>query len=131
MNQKSADKTDMKYRPSAEYRFWLYDPEGDGMVYFRDQTERDRWAAVALDGYLDDGWIDEVQLLAAGEVTHFAQVLNKQERPADEFLDEDLCDGDGIEWPEGVKWRGDYTLAPIAETVPVAHTPLISHLINS
>jgi len=98
------EKLDMKHRPSAEYRYWLYDPEGDGMVYFRTQTERDKQAARAIDAYLDDGWADEVELVAAGELTHFAQVLDKQMRPADEDLDEDWYDGECTAWPEGMDW---------------------------
>ncbi len=107
------EKLDMKYRPSAEYRYWLYDPEGDGMVYFRTQADRDKQAATAIDAYLDDGWAEEVELVAAGELTHFAQVLDKTMRPADEDLDEEQRDGAGCEWPEGMAWRGNYEMAPL------------------
>lgn len=30
-----------KYNATYEYRFWLYDPEGDGITYWRDKDERD------------------------------------------------------------------------------------------
>ena len=95
----NVEKIDMKHRPSAEYRYWLYDPEGDGMVYFRTPAERDKQAARAIDAYLDDGWADEVELVAAGELTHFAQVTDKRMRPADEDLDDEMRDSEGIEWP--------------------------------
>lgn len=107
------DKIDMKHRPSAEYRYWLYDPEGDGMVYFRSAAERDKRASAVIESYLDEEWAEEVELVAAGELTHFAQLIDRQLRPADEDLDEDMCDGEGTSWPEGMAWRGNYTLAPL------------------
>ncbi len=78
------DKIDMKHRPSAEYRYWLYDPEGDGMVYFRSAAERDKRASAVIESYLDEEWAEEVELVAAGELTHFAQLIDRQLRPADE-----------------------------------------------
>lgn len=108
------EKIDKKYRPSAEYRYWLYDPEGDGMIYFREIAERDKQAKIALDRYLDcDEWADEVELVAAGELTHFAQALDKEMRPADEDLDEEQCDYEGREWPDGMEWRGNYVMAQL------------------
>ena len=109
----NVEKIDMKHRPSAEYRYWLYDPEGDGMVYFRTPAERDKQAARAIDAYLGDGWADEVELVAAGELTHFAQVTDKRMRPADEDLDDEMRDSEGIEWPDGMAWRGNYEMAPL------------------
>ena len=98
------------YRPTAEYRYWLYDPEGDGMTYYRTAEARNAAAEQAIGCYLEDGWAPEVEFVSAGEVTHCAQVLDKTMRPAAEDLDEDGCDGDGMPWPEGMDWRGNYAL---------------------
>ena len=50
---------------------------------------------------------------AAGELTHFAQVTDKRMRPADEDLDDEMRDSEGIEWPDGMAWRGNYEMAPL------------------
>lgn len=101
---------DVKYRPHSEYRFWLYDPQGDGMAYYRTQEARDEAAKRAIDAYMDDGWDEEVEYVVAGEVTHSAQCLNKRNRPDD--LDESGCDGEGTYWGE-FKWIGSYKLEPL------------------
>ena len=89
-------KATMRSFPSAEYRYFLYEPEGDGMVYFSTESDRDEYAGSALQGYLDEEWSEEIEFIAAGELTHFPQVLDKKMRPTDDELDECLLDGDGI-----------------------------------
>lgn len=101
---------DFKHSPSAEYRFWLYDPEGNGMAYYWSKEKRDADANEAIQNYLDESWSYEVESVCAGEVTHIAQVLDKQMRPDD--LDEDGCDEEEYHWGD-VAWRGNYTLEPL------------------
>lgn len=108
-----AEEFDRKYRPSPEYRFWLFDPEGHGLTFYRTAKERDEAAKVCIDGYLDESWAEETDLICAGEVTHTAQVLNKTMRPPAEELDECGCDGKGNYWDTDVAWRGNYTLEPL------------------
>jgi hypothetical protein len=110
----STKKFDRKYRPHPEYRFWLYDPEGDGMTFYRTADERDEAGKSCIDDYLDDCWCDQVEYVCAGEVTHAAHVLNKTMRPADDELDEEGCDGEGNYWEPDMAWRGTYKLEPIA-----------------
>ena len=105
--------SDKRYKPTNEYRYWLYEPEGDGMTYYRTREERDIEAQKAIECYLDDEWSTDVEFVSAGEVTHYAQVTEKIRRPADEDIDEEGGDGDGMDWPEGMDWRGNYTLAPL------------------
>lgn len=105
-------KRENSYFPSSEYRYWLYDPEGDGMVYFNSVAARDKNAESCVQGYLDYAWDETVENIACGEVTHFAQCLNKQLRPDD--IDEDGCDEEGIYWPEEMAWRGNYKMEPIS-----------------
>ncbi len=107
------EKPDIRYCPSSDYRFWLYDPEGDGMVYFRSQEARDLAGQQAIEKYLGDGWDSEVERVAAGVLTHFAQVLDKTMRPASEDIGEDGCDANGVSWPDEMDWRGNYTLASL------------------
>jgi hypothetical protein len=105
-------KFDVKYHPHPEYRFWLFDPDGDGMTFYRTAAERDEAAELTIAAYLDDGcWSEEVERVCAGEVTHTAQVLNKTMRPDD--LDEEGFDGEGTYWEPDMEWRGNYKLEPI------------------
>lgn len=110
MDLPTRKRLDVKYRPSAEYRYWLYDREGDEMTYYRTPEARDEAAASAIEAYLDESWDDSVEYVAAGEVTHSAQMLDQKERPDD--LDEAGCDGEGTYWGD-FEWMGTYTLAPL------------------
>jgi len=105
-------KQDSKWYPTAEYRFFLYDPEGDRMQYFKSLEERDAAAENAVAAYLDDGWSEEVEQVACGEVTHFAQCLDKTMRPPQEELDADGCDHEGNSWSD-FEWRGNYKMEPV------------------
>lgn len=100
-----------KSKPHPDYRFWLNDPEEGGIVYYRTCEDRDAAAKTQIEAYLNDGWSEDVEYVSAGEVTHFAQCLNKEMRPDD--LDEDGCDEDGEDWSDGAEWRGWYKLEPI------------------
>jgi len=99
--------------PSADRRFWLYDPEGDGMTYYRTREARDADAAEAIKGYnlINEGWMEEVEFVAAGELTHFAQCLDKKHRP--ETLDEEGLDEDGTWWDADWEWMGNYAMEPL------------------
>lgn len=99
--------------PSTTRRFWLYDPEGDGMTYYRTRDARDVDAAEAIKSYSHpvEGWPEEVEFVAAGEVTHFAQCLDREYRP--DNLDDEGCDEDGVWWDADVEWMGNYAMEPL------------------
>lgn len=101
-------------KPSSEYRFYLYDPEGEGMIYFKSAEKRDAFAESLLADYKDteSGWWEEIEYASRGEVTEFPQVLDKKPRPPEHELDEDQCDSDGVYWPDELEWRGNYTWEP-------------------
>lgn len=101
-----------KHKGSAEHRFWLFDPEGDGMQFFPTVEERNAASKEAIQAYLDDGWSEEVGNVIAGEVTHLTTATNVVRRP--ETLDEDDHDEDGEYWPEGADFKCDYELVAIA-----------------
>ena len=104
---------DMKHEPHADYKYWLYVPEGDGMTYYRTREDRDKAGEEAIASYLDvDGWADGLEYVAAGEVTHSAQCLNIKGRPKN--LDADGCDSDGIYWGE-CESMGNYALEPLTK----------------
>jgi hypothetical protein len=101
-----------QYEPDAEYRFFIYDPEGDGFIYFRTVEERDAHQGMVIDGYLDEGWDESVEQVVAGEVTHSAQQVGREERPPEEQLDEEGCDGEGTYWGD-FSYKCNYALLPI------------------
>jgi hypothetical protein len=97
------EKRIVKYHPHPDYRYWLYDPEGDGMTYYRTQEDRDNAGKQAVEMYLSDGeWDDQVERVTAGMVTHYAQLINKEQQP--DNLENEGCDD----------WIGDYALKSIA-----------------
>lgn len=60
-------------KPSPNYRFFMFDPEGDGLLFFRTEEERDAVADVRIQQYLaDDGWLESVEDVFTGYVTGHA-----------------------------------------------------------
>ena len=113
-------KYDIKYAPSPEYRFWVYDCNGDGMSYFKDAHQRDCYAEEVVEHYLDeDGWSEDVTGCCCGEVTAFAQQVDVHKRPPDSEteddggVDEEGCDGEGRYWPPDVTEICNYKMLPI------------------
>jgi hypothetical protein len=98
-------KIDTSRKASSVYRFWLNDPEGDGLTYYRTKEDRDAEAERVIDTYLDDGWSEEVEWVVGGEVTHVAAIKTKRKRPDD--LDEENMDGEGTYWGD-FEWMGNY-----------------------
>lgn len=85
-----------------ERSYFVYDPDGDGFMYYATEEERDKEAAAIINGYFDhsDGWCRDVGNVVAGELTHSAQECDIKWRPTDEELDEDGCDEDGDYWDD-------------------------------
>jgi hypothetical protein len=105
--------SELKYKthPHNDYPYWLFDPCWEGMMFFRTEADRDAAAEEAIAGHLDEHWSEEIEHVCCGVVTHFAQCLDKTERPED--LDEENCDGEGSYWPDDMGWRGNYKMEPL------------------
>jgi hypothetical protein len=99
--------------PSAEFRFFIYDPEGHGFLYFRTAEDRDTAAPDVIRDYCDDGWSEEVESVIAGEITHTCQKTNVEQRP--EVVDEEGYDGEGNYWAEEWDFKCDYALVGIQQ----------------
>ena len=104
------------YCPDAEHSFFLYDPEGDGFMYFKTAEERDAASHDVIQQYLDDGWSEEVEQVIAGEVTHHTVMRDveispkREEYDNDEEYDDALAEFGGCgDWD----YKCNYKLAPI------------------
>jgi len=108
-------KYDYKQRPSAEYRFFVYDPEGDSIVFFRDEVERDAYMKESIRKYLaeEEGWSEKVEEVCAGQVTHAARKTNVVKRPPEDEIDEDGIDGEGKYWDPDWSEMCDYEMAKL------------------
>lgn len=121
MGSKMTNNHDYRTHPTSEYRFFLFDPEWEGLMFFRSEAERDAAAKEAINAYkdVDNGWSEEVERLLMGEATHVCTKANVVERPSDEELDEEGCDGEGTYWDPAIELRCDY------EMLPIGNTPLV------
>jgi hypothetical protein len=91
--------------PKKGFIFFLYDPQ-DGLSFFDDILERDRYAAECIAGYLDDdtGWYDDVEGVCVGIVTQVATQVDREDRPQDP----EQAEEDG--WPDDCTYRCNYKL---------------------
>jgi hypothetical protein len=69
--------------------FFLCDPEGDGMTFYRTVEARDAAAAEAIPGYLDDTQSDDVTGVMAGAITHHTVACEVQFAPVRKHFDSD------------------------------------------
>jgi len=107
-----------------QQRYFLYDPEGDGMQYFDSVDDRDKAAAAAIkDSHSNDGWGEEVINIVVGEVTHSAQEYDRTERPPDAEIDEDGYDQEGDWWDSDWTVKCNYKMMPINTPTSQDETP--------
>lgn len=97
--------------PSAAFPFFVYDPMGAGLMYFRTEAERDAKAKEVIEEYCEDGeWSPEVENIVCGAVTHIATEVDREEPVGN--IDEDGLDENGIYWPPDCEWRCRYEMRP-------------------
>ena len=82
--------TDSKLSPSAEYRFFMSDPNVYGTEFFRTKEEAEKEAENSILRYLDDGWSEDADMVYVGEVIGISTQCDVQ-YPIGE-LDEEGCD---------------------------------------
>lgn len=72
------------FKPDPDHRFWMYSPEGDGLTYYSTETERDEAARQEIRMYLDcdDSWLEEVEDILCGVVTHTIAKVVTGTKPA-------------------------------------------------
>lgn len=93
--------------------FFVYCPNS-GFETFSSTEERDAHAEECVQGYLDDGWSEEVTQVCAGIITHEATQVDRVDRPDD--IDQNSCDGLGAYWADEWDHKCNYKLLPIGST---------------
>lgn len=102
-------------------RFFLYDPEGDGMQLFATAEERDAAATEAIKLYLDgDGWSEDVESAMVGEVTGRATMCDVVHQVGK--IDDEGVDEAGEYWPDGGAYEDsckcNYRIEPAGRSAP-------------
>lgn len=103
------------FHPDIEHRFFLYDPEGNGLMYFKTAEERDAYSTDVIRSCLDEYWSESVSHIIAGEVTHHTVRCNVELPPRRSEFDSDEEYEDAIEefGDSDVHYKCDYKLAPL------------------
>lgn len=114
----TAEKIASSDSPSAEFRYFIFDPQNGDFAYFRTAEDRDAAADGIIQSYLDDGWDEEVENVIAGEVTHTCERVNVKNRPPEDEIDGEGVDGEGDYWAEEWACKCDYGLKPLAQLEP-------------
>jgi hypothetical protein len=105
-----------RYTPSSTHLYGLYDPDGDGITFYKSAAERDEAAEETIRSYLSDGeWCDDVTNVFAFVVTHSATEVDVVQ-PVGE-IDEDGCDEAGEDWSNtNCDYKCNYALKPFPTT---------------
>lgn len=109
-------------RPSAEYRYWLYDPE-DGIHFYRTAEDRDADARGAIQLYLGDDWNEDVTGVCGGEVHLMAQQVDRQEKPTDD--QEAIAEWNNLYGEAG--YLCNYVLRPLAPSATTEESGVVTH----
>jgi hypothetical protein len=109
-------KVDFKYNPEPDYPYFHYNPEGDGFVYFKSESERDEATKDAIQGYLDDGWDESVVNIVAGKVTSQASMVDVELKPDE--MDDNGEPLDGTYWDADWDYKCNYELKPLGFVCP-------------
>ena len=111
-------KIERSYSPKKGFSFFYNDYDGDGMVYFKTEQDRDAAAEEAVQNYLHDGWSEEVENIVVGTVTGASTRVDVEIRPEDDELDEDNCDEDGSYWDSDWDYKCNYKIKPLGFVCP-------------
>ncbi len=106
---------DYRQTPSVAYRYWLHDPDGLGLLFFRSKEDRLAAYTATLDAWRGEGdWPEEVTHIYAGEVTHLSTEIDRIDRPPSEQLI-DGEDQEGRYWEDHCDYVCNYALTPLPE----------------
>lgn len=105
-----------KYHPHESQSYFIYDPEGEGFIYFESEKNRDIEAIKSVEAYLDtqDGWDENVTGVIVGKLTGKSAMINVE--IPDGELDEESLDETGEYWD--YDYKCNYTIKPLGFVCP-------------
>lgn len=108
-----------KRRPDSEYRYFVYDPVEGLMFYYKSKEEQLEAAREVIEDCKKDDWnywMEEVEELLMGEITHITVEKVLEHRPERENYTSEQAFNDAMEeWPYGdeVDSVSDFVICPI------------------
>lgn len=100
-----------------EENYFLRDPEGDGFVTFATREERDAVVAGIISDCVELG--EHPEDLCVGIITGRSACVRVTSRPPESELDENDCDEDGTQWPDGIDDRYDVEIVPTGQPMHI------------
>lgn len=115
---------DIRYTPSSTHIYGLYDPEYNGITFYKTSAERDKAAEETIQAYLSEGeWYEGVTSIFAFTVTHRATQIDVVS-PVGE-IDEDGCDEAGEDWSNtNCDYKCNYALKPFPKDTADDEAPM-------
>ena len=108
-----------KRRPDSEYRYFVYDPVEQLMFYYKSKEEQLEAAREIIEDCKKDDWnywMEEVEELLMGEITHITVEKVLEHRPERENYTSEQSFNEAMEeWPYGdeVDSVSDFVICPI------------------
>lgn len=103
-----------RIRPNCEYKFFVYDPYGHGMVFFETEDDAIKASRVFIEDYLDVGeWLEGVDRIIIGNVTHMSVRTNVIKRPSDSDIDEAGFDTEENYWGDDYEEKCNFLVLKI------------------
>jgi hypothetical protein len=106
--------SDIRYTPSSTHLYGLYDPDGDGITFYKSAAERDEAAEKAIQGYEAFGiWYQGVTGIFAFMVTHCATCIDVARPVGETRYEKEGRYEAGEYWPNtDCNYKWNYALKP-------------------
>ena len=106
-------KTDYSNVPTAEYPFFMFEPDGD-FYFFKTLEEATLYANEQKDLFLDESWDESVEQIMVGHVYGTMCKTNLVERP--DVLDKDgRCKKTDTDWHPDWNYICDYQIKALGD----------------
>lgn len=114
----TTEKTPFQDHPNSEYRYFVYDPFDQIMLYYKSTEEQLNAAKDIIQGCKADDnlWAEEAGQVLMGEITHITVEKVLECRPErEDYTTEQAFNNAMEEWPYGddVNAVSDFVICPI------------------
>ena len=118
-------KIDYRSFPTEEYRFFTCDYEQGETRFYKSVAEREEDAKSIIDSCNDGGWMEGVEHIFMGEVTHHTVREDVEFRPERDDFESDEDFEAAMEEFGDPEWlyRCNYVMAPLEETGEIVVFP--------